>query len=57
MEETMFDGMEGWAKEYSKIGLTNLMVGVLTGMTYHPRDEKVMNQLLTFIVRDLEKQS
>lgn len=58
MAETIFDNMKDWTHEHSRNGLSAVVNNSLTGrpevVTDH-RQESVVNQLLTFMVRDLEK--
>ena len=60
--ETIYDGMEarGWTKESSHQGLKAFMeCTVLAGNPCYDfssnNDESYLNQLLTFMVRDIEK--
>lgn len=56
MRETIFDGMQDWTHENSHYGLYNMMTGVLTGCrVLDDAHETIVNQLLTFMVRDLER--
>ena len=55
MAETIYDGMQGWTNKDSEICLNIMMLNALTGIGCHPKNEKVINQLLTFMVRDLER--
>ena len=56
-KETIFDGMKGWTHEMSKNSLNNVLLNVLTGgpETIEGYNESIVNQLLTFVVRDLER--
>ncbi len=57
MNETIFDGMMNWwTNDMSRNGLGNMMLNSLTGVPI-PEDvnESTVNQLLTFMVRDLER--
>lgn len=57
-KETMFDDMKEWTHENSQNGLKAVVDNTLTGrpevITDH-KMESVVNQLLTFMVRDLER--
>lgn len=57
MKETIFDGMQGWTKENSRNGLNGVLLTTLTGGLEFDtsRNESIVNQLLTFMVRDLER--
>lgn len=56
MKETIFDGMKEWTNEMSRNGLHNMLLSVLTGcQILDYTHETTINQLLTFMVRDLEK--
>lgn len=56
MRETIFDGMQDWTHEKSHNGLNSMMLNTLTGCrVLDDVHETTINQLLTFMVRDLEK--
>ena len=58
MRETMFDGMKDWTNESSRSSLKAVVDNVRTGrpeVMTDRRQESVVNQLLTFMVRDLER--
>lgn len=55
MQETIFDDMKGWSNEASQQGLNGYLLSCLTGITIESRDESVVNQILCFMVRDLER--
>lgn len=58
-KETIFDDMKDWTHEHSHNGLSAVVNNSLTGrpevVTDH-RLESTVNQLLTFMVRDLERE-
>ena len=54
--ETIFDGLKGWTNEMSRYGLSIMMLNTLTGVPMlEDAHESTVNQLLTFMVRDLER--
>lgn len=58
--ETIYDGMKGWTKEDSRQGLKRFVdLEVLSGNSSYTFNEVAteshFNQLLTFMVRDLER--
>lgn len=66
MKETIFDDMETWTVEMSRNGLQMVMLANLTNQAAcvvdskstieeHSSCESFVNQLLTFMVRDLER--
>ena len=58
MRETMFDNMKDWTNESSRRSLRAVVDNVRTGRPEVVTDHKlesVVNQLLTFMVRDLER--
>lgn len=55
MQETVFDNMKCWTNEMSHRGLNCCLLSSLTGVTTDSRNESLINQLLCFMVRDLER--
>ena len=57
MTETIFDGIKTWwTNEMSINCLNTMMLNSLTGVTIlEDTNESIVNQLLTFMVRDLER--
>ena len=57
MNETIFDGIKTWwTNEMSRDCLNTMMLNSLTGVTIlEDTNESIVNQLLTFMVRDLER--
>lgn len=58
--ETIYDGLKGWTKEDSRQGLRGFVdIEVLSGNSSYTFDEvsteSHFNQLFTFMVRDLER--
>ena len=57
MNETIFDGIKTWwTNEMSINCLNTMLLNSLTGVTIlEDTNESIVNQLLTFMVRDLER--
>lgn len=55
MQETIFDNMKGWSNEKSQQGLAGALESSLCSITIPSCQETYMNQILTFMVRDLER--
>lgn len=56
-KETMFDDMKNWSNENSREGLDVAITSARAGrpIEIDYRYESVINQMLAFMVRDLEK--
>ena len=57
MNETIFDGIKTWwTNEMSRDYLNTMTLNSLTGVTIlEDTNESIVNQLLTFMIRDLIK--
>ena len=58
MYYTMFNGMEksGWTTKQSRNGLHVALLTTLTGGFDPQLDEKVLNHLFTFMIKNLEEE-